>query len=300
MLIEQAIFTSACTRRMNGYQLAAASPDISHNDLRDLSHWGPAHDSLLVDSHKKGSSINFHPLTSGAMCISQTVSAGTEYSGRGGGRIYSQCFVVAEHLLQRFAGNPFRLLEAIAVDGHISVLDEIPEQLEPISLIGKASVVDRTLLNRLVESSGVETLPALIGALLATDLLGVISDQPTKLLFAGLINVLPVECRAEVSFSTGLKQSTSRPFRMIAMEPNTVTMKRARRTSEPVPLDLAKEVANPSFPSHPWAELVRRLLRHGKVSTLSKLLDISRPGLRLDQLDYLGRQLLAEVPVAQG
>ena len=86
MFVEQAIFTSLKTRRQEGYQLAAVSPGIASEGAKELEVWGPAHDSLL-DGMQGASSVNFHPLTSGDYCVSRTVAAGEEYSGRGGPRI---------------------------------------------------------------------------------------------------------------------------------------------------------------------------------------------------------------------
>src|SRR6478752_2518834 len=61
MRIEQAIFTSIQSSRLDGYQLAAASPGITDELARELTVWGPAHDSLW-DTRRDARSVNFHAL----------------------------------------------------------------------------------------------------------------------------------------------------------------------------------------------------------------------------------------------
>ena len=93
MLIEQAVFTSARTDRARGYHLVAGSPGIRVEDARQLSAWAPAHGSLC-GTELDAQSVNFHPLASGAVCVSRSAAAGAEYSGRSGPRVYTQFFVV--------------------------------------------------------------------------------------------------------------------------------------------------------------------------------------------------------------
>ena len=102
MRLDQAIFTSVKSSRLDGYQLAAASSGVTDAIAQELMVWGPAHDSLW-DTRRDARSINFHPLASGEYCLSCTTLAGAEYSGRGGGRVYTQMFLVPRDVLTRFA-----------------------------------------------------------------------------------------------------------------------------------------------------------------------------------------------------
>jgi hypothetical protein len=45
--IEQAIYTSAVTKRGAGYQIVAQSPGLHDEDARELAVWCPSHDSSL-------------------------------------------------------------------------------------------------------------------------------------------------------------------------------------------------------------------------------------------------------------
>src|SRR5437773_11290410 len=106
MRLEQAIFTSIQSSRLDGYQLAAASGGITAEQTKELTAWGPAHDSLW-DTRRDGRSVNFHPLADDRFCLSCTTVAGEEYSGRGGGRIYTQMFILPREALEPFANDPF-------------------------------------------------------------------------------------------------------------------------------------------------------------------------------------------------
>ena len=48
MRLEQAIFTSVRSERLDGYQLAARSSGVTDELAKELTGWGPAHDSLWV------------------------------------------------------------------------------------------------------------------------------------------------------------------------------------------------------------------------------------------------------------
>ena len=121
MQVEQAIFTSCRTPRMDGYQLVAASRGITNEQADELSAWGPAHDSLLR-TDARGGSINFHLLHDGVACVSKSLPAGAEYSGRSGPKVYTICLLVTPDLFARFANQPFRILDAAAAGGHLRVL----------------------------------------------------------------------------------------------------------------------------------------------------------------------------------
>src|SRR5687767_2038023 len=128
MRLEQAVFTSIKGPRLDGYQLAGASSGIAGELAKELTVWGPAHDSLW-DTRQDARSINFHPLSTGDYCLSSTTLAGEEYSGRGGGRVYTQMIVVPRDLLPRFANDPFLILRALAASGRLVVHESVPEKL---------------------------------------------------------------------------------------------------------------------------------------------------------------------------
>src|SRR5262245_60156679 len=102
--VDQAIFSSAHTSTHDGYQILATSPGVTRAESEQLAIWCPSHDSLLPACDD--GSLNFFPCE-GRYCLSRTVPAGAEYSGRQGPRIYTHCFLLGRETLGRFADNAF-------------------------------------------------------------------------------------------------------------------------------------------------------------------------------------------------
>src|SRR5690606_6262616 len=108
---DQAIFTSIDSPRGGGYQLAAKSEGISLAEARELSAWGPSHDSLWETDEAAGS-CNFHRLQSGRLAISRSIHGAAEYSGRGGRSVYTHYLVLSADDFARWDSNPFDVLRA--------------------------------------------------------------------------------------------------------------------------------------------------------------------------------------------
>lgn len=291
MLIEQAIFTSTQTNRLDGYQIAVHSPEIGAEDLRELAVWGPSHDSLL-ESGEDALSINFHRLPSGAYCVSKTTPAGSEYSGRTGPKIYTQCLVVDAETLRRFANNPFALLTAAFAQGSLKVYDPLPDSLEGFRLGGKAAVVDQALLTQLLSDPGATWLGALVEAALHSTSLALIAGAGGIRLINGLINCLPVECRTEFSFCTGLKYSPRRPFRILCLGDDPTDQRRILRQHETTVLELSGKPPKQFTATTGWSGLAALVIASGKTSFLAQQLAQPRPGLALGDLTALGNELL--------
>jgi hypothetical protein len=219
MPIEQAIFTSAVTRRGSGYHLVSHSAGLTDADARELTAWGPSHDSL-VQTDRSARSVNFFPLVSGAYCVSRTVCAGEEYSERGGWRVFTHCLVIEPADLARFANNPFAVVRAALAVGELDVPEVLPQWLESLTLSGRASKVEHTLLYRVASRVAVDELVRLITAAFEHRQLLVSTAIDAELLIAGVVNTLPPDRRPEFSFSTGLRFSTQRPFRVTVVPVN--------------------------------------------------------------------------------
>ena len=218
MLIDQAVFTSARTERAQGYHLVATSPGVTPDEARELSAWGPSHDSLWDHG---AASLNLHQLSSGRFCVSETVASGSEYSDRGGLRIYTQCLLVPADLFARFANNPFAIRRAALAKGVMSVHETVPPTLPSIQLAGRAAQSDADLLKRVTADVGPSAMGRLLQAVLSTDgCVGTAGDSDIDALFAAVLNCLPVGYRTQLSFSTGLICSGRRSFRLVALPPD--------------------------------------------------------------------------------
>jgi hypothetical protein len=214
--MEQAIFTSAETNRASGYHLVCRSSGIGEVEARELTAWAPSHDSLLVQA-ASARSINFFALASGAFCASRTVTAGQEYSERGGWRVLTKCLVVSAADLARFANNAFAVVRAALAAGAFDIPAALPQTLLPITLSGRSAKVDHTVLYRLASCIQADDLVRLITSIFERRQLIVATDIDPELLVAGIVNTLPLDRRLEFSFSTGLRHAKQRPFRLVVL-----------------------------------------------------------------------------------
>ena len=162
MYVEQAVFTSGKTRHGQGYHVVARSPGISSDMLIAMNRWCPSHASLSLTS-LQAESLNFHPLPSGAYCVSRSLTVGGAY--RDGGRcVYTHCLIVPPETLARFGNNPFSLIRATSNQGLWRVDDPADPLLNPLWLPGGAAPVDEALLTLLATDPGPENMAALVQA----------------------------------------------------------------------------------------------------------------------------------------
>lgn len=294
MLIEQAVFTSAQTDWSAGYRLVGMSAGLRDVDAQELSNWGPSHDSLWEEG-PDASSVNFHRLPSGAYCVSRTSPAGSEYSGRRGPQIYTQCLVVGAELLARFSNNPFALLRAVVAQGSLRIYDPVPARLTPIRLVGRAAPFDQALVGQLADEPGIAWLATLVQALTDEPRLGLMVGSNGQRIVQGLLNCLPAECRTEFSFATGLRYSPRRPFRLACLPPAKAEARRLERRYDLRVLDLSSEPPREFEPRDGWACFVSAALARRKMAWFGSQLAISRPDLDIEGLNSLGRRLLAQM-----
>ncbi len=270
MFVEQAIFTSVRNGRNEGYQLAATSPGVTLAVHHELTQWGPAHDSLY-DTHAAAESTNFHPLESGCYCLSHTQCAGREYSGRGGFKIHTRSCVIPPVLLERFGNQPFRIMQALVAAGRVAVLDPVPDQLDAIPLVGRASAVRTEEVQRTCEMVGAERLASLLCALLKSTTLGIVSPFPATRLMSCVFDLLPVSFRPQFSFTTGLKVSPRRPFRVAMLPDNRDEQRQAARLIHMAQLDLQHDSPGKFAAQSGWPLLVYELLRSRQFGELAAL-----------------------------
>ncbi|MBX3413127.1 MAG: hypothetical protein KF708_10600 [Pirellulales bacterium] len=299
MLIEQAVFTSAQTDWSSGYRLVSTSPGVRDVDAQELSNWGPSHDSLWEEG-ADASSVNFHRLPSGAYCVSRTTPAGAEYSGRRGPQIYTQCLLVNPELLARFSNNPFALLRAVIAQGSLRVHNPVPARLTPIRLVGRAAPFDQALVGQLADDPGSTWLSTLVQALVEEPRLGLMVGNNGQRVVQGLIHCLPTECRAEFSFSTGLRYSPRRPFRLICLPPAKAEARRLERRYDLRVLDLSGDPPREFEARDGWACFVDAALERRKMAWFGGQLAQPRPELDLEGLNSLGRRLMAQMSGASG
>ena len=271
MFVEQAIFTSVRSGRNEGYQIASASPGITMADKRELSQWGPGHDALY-DTRPTAESVNCHRMANGLFCLSRTMYAGREYSGRGGYRVYTHFFLVPENLLQRFHYHPFRVMEALVVAGRAGVLAPIPDQLAPAIVVGRACAVKTAEVERLCQTLGPEKLASLLYAALKTEVLGVSAPVPLRRVFGVLLDLLPPSHRKPFSFTTGLRVSPRRPYCLAALPDVVEEQRQAVRLVHLTVLDLSENPPAKFAARSGWPLLIYELLRSRQFTTLAEVI----------------------------
>ncbi len=296
MQIEHAIFTSAKTPQRDGYHVVCSSPGVAAEDLRELAQWGPTHDSLLPAALNTGS-VNFHQLPSGNWNVARTVQAGEEYSGRAGQRIYTHSLVLGEKAFQQFSNDPFRLLEAAVASGRLMAHDDLPNVLEPFTLVGRAAPVDRGAVQKLLSRFEPERIAYLVGSAVSGARMGVVTIGSGADIFAGLLSLLPVECRRQLNFTTGLKHSTQRPFQMQILPDDETEQRRIIRNQNWLIIDFTSPMSLEDLPLSGWAGWVYKQLTQKNLRAISDVLMTSRPGMRLSDLDQLVHEIEHETTV---
>lgn len=252
--VQQAIFTSVRRNGRDGYQLVAASPGVSDPAQRELAIWGPSHDSLW-DDDESASSVNFHSLSDGIISVSRTITAGNEYSGRGGWRVYTRSLLLTQEEFARFGSHPFRFLEAVETSGILKAVDPIPDELDPLRVVGRAGSIDVERLKSLLHRHDAEKVQRLLSNVIHGQPVGIIGADSSALI-AGLLDLVPPSCRAELSFATGLKYSPRRPFRLFSCSANAAEQRRIGRHADAVFFDVDGCDDIQSLVPGAWAEWV--------------------------------------------
>ena len=242
--VEQAIFTSLRGERMAGYQLASRSSGIDDSLAQQLSNWGPAHDS--IETRLARTSVNVHPLDDDLVCIGYTQLAGTEYSGRGGGRVYTHSFILPIDALAPFQFNPFTILRAFRSAGRTQPRREPPATLDTFQLVGRATGGVTTAQQSLTSNLEESTCESLLWALSAGQPVFLAGDEPLEGLIEAVLQLLPAEDRASVSLSTSLRLSPRRPFQLQAVPCDSVLLRQLARSEHNVVVQVPSTTSSPT------------------------------------------------------
>ncbi len=285
--VEQAIFASLDTDGQPRYHVLAQSAGVCSADARELAVWEPSRDSLFDDA-PDAESLNFHPLPSGAYCISRSLPSGRHRDGSR--RIFTHCLIIPADVLTRFANNPFAVARVMTQHDLWQQPGAAHARLEAFSIPGGTAPVDQALLHQLAIDPGPRPMAALVQAARDAVCLAVGGPQPIAWI-AGLFSCLPTECRLEFSFTTGLKFSPQRPFRIVALSDDPAEQAWVASYPNVMVLDPTSSAIK-SMPSDGWTQLIERALDTNQVDFLAAQISKRRFDLSLDDLPALGLQLL--------
>jgi GTPase-associated protein 1, N-terminal domain type 2 len=210
MFVQQALFTSTQSRRGRGYHLVGQSPGIPDALAERLNHWGPSHDSL-IDNDVDAESVSFFPADEGWFILARTGYGGPEYSGRGSLQVVTRILALRSNHLAGFDLCPLALYRTACALGHLRLLFSPPEKLPEVEL------PTTTYLGRQTEESPGPhpTLLANVHRHLREDgRVAVVNAQHPLGLVNRVLSAMPPEERCWLSFTTGLKPSRHRQFRL--------------------------------------------------------------------------------------
>ena len=211
MQVEQAIFTSARSLHASGYHLTARSRGIDDGLAQTISPWGPSHASLVSEEFD-ASSLNFFPVGNDRFALSRSVYGGHEYSQRGEFQIVSIIIVFHREQLAGYSDNPIALAQTVLALGHLRLRSVVHGSLSLLdipdrSMFGFVSPFPEDRYDEILTSRVLDTIQD--GRRVAV--FGLSDPMPT---LDQLARRVPRDQRAELSFTTGLKPSVHRDFRL--------------------------------------------------------------------------------------
>jgi GTPase-associated protein 1 len=263
IVLQQAVFTSLQAGENEGYQIASHSPGVGAETVRELTAWGPSHDSLQPEVGAAGS-INGHLLSDGRYCLSLTRATSGEYSGRGA-NVESSLLIAATDGLALCGFHPLRLLEAALGAGWTS-----GDVKEEITLVGRSQSVNLEAISQACGIFSPESLAALVERVQDKTPLAVLLTNDQRLLIDALYSLLPPGVRSSVSFTTGLLPSAKRAFHLHLLKPQTELKHLFTRTTGGQLLELSDPELSPEkawgrqlaekLKSQQWSEVRRFVL----------------------------------------
>jgi len=287
--IEQAIFTSARTDRKDGYQLVAWSPGIAAEDARELAVWGPAHDSMIADN-PADVSVNFHPLGKSRYCISRTMLGQPEYSGRGGRQVYTHCLVLDRAGFLKLHNDPFRVLSAALASCNLRPGSSLPLELPTLNLFPSGPAVEVASIEYAQDSSVQLKMVNWMHHVLTHQRI-YLTGSYTEQFLAAFINLLPVASRAAFSFSTRLRYSPRREFRIVGLASDVEEHKKASRQAGLVPFSFERNNRSQETSRHPWATWTQIALCQKDAPRVANMIAEAESRFRTHDLSELGHKL---------
>lgn len=215
--IEQAVFLIKVTDPLFSAQMLLHTSGFHVLDGREILDWfSGRHGEQLIRHESPG--YFFHPLPSGRFALARIIPRRTGFRGllRQEGSFYVHLLSVAPKTLLQNGNSPVKLIRGIETRNAWLPLGCKPKALRPLKMARSEAILDRKLLMELLERIRPEALASLLQ--LSFDQLCTLftSSFPPEKIIDGLINLLPVRWRSELTFSTNLHLSPRRPIKMVA------------------------------------------------------------------------------------
>lgn len=245
MQIEQAIYTSADTGSMQGYQLVSRSAGIDRRLAAELCRWAPSHASLLSTDEDEWS-ISYYLAGDGWAAISRSLHGGPEYSSRGGMQVVTLILALPADQLEDYDCSPLALARTALALGYLRLQPPTAGPLPALSLpkrplpnagmkLAGPHAGDEAGRGALDRCGTTLRNPERLDPRLrqAIDLLRgnnrvAVFGLPDRLEACDLVlRHLPPAQRLGISFTTGLKPSVRRTFRLQFFPQESVSLRRS-------------------------------------------------------------------------
>jgi len=291
--IEQAVFASsrsdAAARRTSA--TIATSRGVIACDLAELEAWRPRRETL-PSVHPDGDRLQFHPLPSGCCALSRTVSLDCDESAgeKTLPQLYTHSLVLPPQVMEAFRNHPIHVYSAACSQGVFRRSGQEPGRLSPVALTPDPIFELNTLRRAAFREQG-ERIAALLQAVLDSISLGMLGKPSESLsVFESLYSCLPVSCRTEVSFSTGLNFSDCRPVRVadFSNAPHAVSQESLR--GNVLVFDVDQYIPFDDDLLEAWPLAVLRMLRSKRIDALMRVCESTRIGRTLNGLSVIGRE----------
>ncbi len=216
----------------------AVSRGIDEADLSEICQWsGKSGD--LVSEAPMAHSWNFHPLPTGSFCLSRTNRAALLFPKADPSQVFTHGILIPQSLLKDYANNVMLLARHLEKLGFWRAGLEVTRQLlsasesEPrkrenssaeerslpvlrtLTMDGGADAVRLNSLNAFVRTTGIRRFCSILDQVLGNFSTIVTGNAVPEMLLEALLDALPIGCRLEISFSTGLRFSPDRFFRVV-------------------------------------------------------------------------------------
>ena len=209
--VGQAVFTSSQASPGRGYHLVARSPKIRDALAGHLSRWGPAHGSLLAGAGD-GSCLNFMPIDEQWTTVSRTVYGGPESSRRGAWQVVTIILALHHEQLAGYGNNPLTLAHTAMLLGYLRLATNWSSYRTDIELPAKSLEAIRSEKGR--ETGTAQGVSQLMQLLDSGERIALVAERSASATLENLFELTPFARRLQLSFTTGLKPSPDRRFRI--------------------------------------------------------------------------------------
>jgi len=294
---DQAIFTSVRTPMGEGYRVIAAGKGIKPNEKQAITRNSPSHDALcadLGDAQAEGPlAAAFYLVDTGRLALSVSGFAGSEHTGRGGGRVYTTIVVFAAEDFARCGYNPFHVLRAMLAAGACEPQLQPPAVLPELTLTVSVSEEPRLSAPPLVPNVRVQVLRNLF------DGKNTVVNMPGRWLETAeaLLLALPGPLRADVSFSAGMHFSMSRMHHLELLFDDKGKA-RLRTTGQKVQYVDSESDDIVAPPRSAWFDFVERCYAADMLTKLARRTSRAYDDCTLEACDRIGHtfEVIEQVP----